>query len=96
MCGAVTGGILALNLALGRAMPSDSVEENYSAIQKLIESFESCFNSTNCTELLRCDLGTEEGQRKFKEEELFNRCREFTLNAARITAEILKDIEKKG
>jgi len=96
MCGAVTGGILAINLLLGREDLSDSIEGNYSAVQKLIERFENRFQSANCTELLQCDLGTEEGQKKFREEELFNRCREFTSEAARITAEILESIEKKG
>lgn len=96
MCGAITGGILALNLVLGRETPSDSIEENYKAVQKLIEKFEKRFCSTNCTELLHCDLGTDEGQERFRENELFNRCREFTSEAASITIEILKEAETEG
>ena len=91
MCGAVTGGILALNLSLGRESNSDSFDENYSAVQKLLEEFEARFGSSNCTELLGCDLGSKEGQEKFKEEGLFERCREFTGEAAKISAELLKD-----
>lgn len=91
MCGAVTGAILALNLSLGRESNSGSFDGNYSAVQKLIEEFEARFGSSNCTELLGCDLGSKEGQEKFKKEELFERCREFTGEAAKISAEILKD-----
>jgi len=96
MCGAVTGGMLALNLALGRKDQTDSIEKNYDAIQELINRFESRFTSTNCSELLSCDLGTEEGRKKFKEEELINKCREFTSKAAGITAEILDEVNKVG
>ena len=57
MCGALTGGILALNVVFCRSLSEESVEENYKAVQSLINKFENEFGTTNCRELLGCDLG---------------------------------------
>ena len=63
-CGALTGGILALNLVLGRDNRAQSVERNYAAVQELVERFEQQHGSTQCQQLLGCDLGTVEGQQQ--------------------------------
>ncbi len=64
MYGAITGGILALNIVFGRGSTEDSVEENYKAVQNLISGFEKEFGSINCQELLDCNLGIDDGQKK--------------------------------
>lgn len=89
-CGALTGGILGLNLAFGRSSAAKSVENNYAAVQTLVDQFREIFGSTNCGELLGCDLGTEEGQRIFGAEALITRCREFTGKAAELTIRIIE------
>lgn len=89
-CGALTGGILALNLMLGRKSADDTVERNYTAVQELVNSYTELYGSTNCAELLGCDLGSHEGQSKFTDEKLHRRCREFTGMAADLAIKIIE------
>ena len=89
MCGAVTGGILALNLVYGRQSTEDSVEANYTAVQTLVRNFEDAFGSTNCQELLGCDLGSTAGQQTFSEKQLHLRCREYTGKATAFARNII-------
>lgn len=84
MCGALTGGILGLNLVYGRDREVESVEQNYSAVQRLVSEFGAACGSTKCSELLGCDLGTPEGQQTFRENKLHERCREYTAIATKI------------
>lgn len=95
-CGALTGGILGLNIALGRSNADDSVDRNYAAVQTLVQQFEKSFGSTNCQELLGCDLGTEEGQQAFSSQNLGNKCREFTGKAADMVLTILQTQQTKS
>jgi C_GCAxxG_C_C family probable redox protein len=89
ICGAVTGGVLAINLILGRNTLDDPRDENYAAVAGLIGGFREKFGSTNCGELLGCDLGTPEGQAFYGENELRKRCRHFTEEATRLVMEML-------
>ena len=89
MCGAVTGGILALNIVYGRKTQNDTVEKNYAAVQKLISRFEKFFGTVNCQDLLGCDLGTKEGQAIFKNANLHKKCIEYTGKATELTRCIL-------
>ncbi len=81
MCGALTGGILGLNLVYGRDREVETVEQNYAAVRRLIAEFEAICGSTKCDQLLGCDLGTEAGQQTFRENKLHERCRRFTATA---------------
>jgi C_GCAxxG_C_C family probable redox protein len=88
-CGALSGAIMGVGLAFGRRHPGDSVEAAYEVTQKLVREFEQTFGSRNCHELLGCDLGTPEGQRRFQEDGLRDRCTEFTGKAAAIAARLI-------
>jgi C_GCAxxG_C_C family probable redox protein len=89
LCGAVSGAIMALNLAKGRTAPDQPVADNYAAVQKLLKKFDGRFGSTNCRDLIRCDLMTEEGRRYFKENHLIERCKLFTQEAAAMAVLVL-------
>lgn len=91
-CGALTGGILAVNLVHGRKTANDTVDKNYAAVQGLIEQFSELHGTTNCAELLDCDLGTTKGQQKFSSQKLHRKCREYTGMAADLA---IKEIEKQ-
>ena len=88
-CGAVTGAVMGLGLALGRERPGESAQPSYEATQRLIRQFEDEFGSRDCHVLLGCNLGTPEGQASFREQHLAQRCIEYTGRAAEIAAEIL-------
>jgi C_GCAxxG_C_C family probable redox protein len=92
-CGAVSGAILAINLFTGRSIPGAPVDQNYTAVRKLLAAFEGEFGSTNCARLLGCDLGTEEGQKHFREHNLFEQCKSFTAEATRTALRIIEEIE---
>jgi len=91
ICGAVSGAIMVLNLVYGRSMPDESVETCYTTVQKLTDMFERKFGSTNCKQLIGCDLGTEEGQNTFKSNNLIEQCRNYTEEATRMVMLILEE-----
>ncbi|RZI44525.1 C_GCAxxG_C_C family protein [Herbaspirillum sp. HC18] len=88
-CGALTGAVMGVSLALGRSKPGESVKESYIATQKLIGEFEEKFGARNCDALLGCDLGTPEGQAAFRENRLHERCKEYTATASEIAARLI-------
>ncbi len=90
MCGAVAGGILALNIIYGRNHANESKELNYQKVQQFQQMFTAKFGSTNCTGLTDCDLSTEDGHQKFKELNVHQKCSDFTAEATRMVLELIK------
>jgi C_GCAxxG_C_C family probable redox protein len=91
MCGAVTGAVMAINLLTGRRAPEESVAENYALVRRLLEGFENRFGSTNCRQLIGCDLSTQEGQAFFKANNMRERCMGFTEEATRMALTLLEN-----
>ncbi len=76
VCGAVTGGILALGQKFGRGSQQDrpATEETYQKTLDLMARFEERHGSCLCRVLLDgCDLRTAEGQRYFREHDLLHK-----------------------
>ncbi|MEZ5839965.1 MAG: C-GCAxxG-C-C family protein [Hyphomicrobiales bacterium] len=91
-CGALSGGILALSLALAPDDPRADRERTYAAVQELRERFEKEFGATTCPGLLDgCHLGTPEGQKRFAAENMAERCAGYAAGAAGIVSEILDE-----
>lgn len=91
MCGALSGAVMGVSLALGRSEAGQSVQPVYTATQRLIREFEQEFGARNCNILLGCDLNTPEGQAMFRENRLNERCTEYTGKAAEIAARIISE-----
>jgi len=89
MCGAVSGAIMAISVALGRDDPDGSRDADYAAVRKLLDGFAEVFGSINCGELLGCNLGTPEGQAFYKESRLSQECRRYTEEATAMAATLL-------
>lgn len=89
MCGAVTGGVLAINLVLGRDQADQDKDANYEAIQKFMGNFMKRFEDVSCPALIGVELSTEEGQMTFKERNLHPRCSGFVGEATRMVLEII-------
>jgi C_GCAxxG_C_C family probable redox protein len=93
VCGAVTGGILALGLKYGRGGQQDRAvtEQAYQKTQAFMAAFERVHGSCTCRTLLSgCDIGTAEGQRYFKENDLFHKtCAKCVKTAGEILAAML-------
>jgi C_GCAxxG_C_C family probable redox protein len=85
ICGALSGGILAISLKHGRGENDDrsAIDTTYGKIRELIARFESAHGSSQCRTLLGCDLSTPEGQQFFKDNSLSATiCRECVRTAA--------------
>jgi C_GCAxxG_C_C family probable redox protein len=94
-CGALTGAVMGVSLALGRSSANESVQPAYTATQRLIQEFEKDFGSRGCQDLLGgCDLNTPEGQTTFKEQKLGQRCLQITGKAAELAARVI--VESHG
>lgn len=88
-CGAVTGAVMGIGLALGRKEAGGSVSQTYDATKTLVDSFTEEFGSVNCANLLGCHLGTPEGRQTFTEGKLWKRCMTYTGRATEMAAEII-------
>lgn len=93
VCGAVTGGILALGLKYGRGGQQDRsvTEQAYQKTQELMAAFERVHGSCTCRTLLGgCDLQTPEGQRFFRENDLIHKtCAKCVQTVGEIVAGML-------
>jgi C_GCAxxG_C_C family probable redox protein len=83
-CGAMSGAVLAIGLALGRDVAGQSLEACYAATREAIDGFLSRFGSDTCLGLTGCDLGTDEGQARFRSENMHERCLDFVAEATRL------------
>jgi len=91
-CGALTGAFLAISLQHGRTRAEDLAarDRTYALMQELAARFRARFGAIHCPELLGFDIGTEEGLRQARENDLFRkRCDEFVGAAVEWVDELL-------
>ncbi len=90
VCGAVTGGILALGLKFGRGGQAEKsvAQHAYQKTLELMAAFEKAHGSCSCRTLLGgCDLRTPEGMQRFKEQGLHGK---VCVGCVRTVGEILE------
>ncbi len=76
VCGAVTGGILVLGMRHGRGSKDDrsAMELTYRKTRELMDEFAKKHGTFICRRLLDgCELTTEEGQKRFKENDFLKK-----------------------
>lgn len=94
VCGALTGGIMALGLEMGRMDPKDAQARDraYAIAREIYEKFEREFGTVLCYNLTQCDLSTPEGQKKFKEASMHkNLCSKFVQGMVKWVGEALEE-----
>ena len=91
ICGAVTGGVIAIGLKFGRSEAKDTKrrEESYQKALELFKRFEKKFGSALCYDLIRLDLTTPEGRERIKAVRL-EKCISFVRSAARSAARLME------
>lgn len=93
ICGAVTGGIMAISLKHSRFQNehATTTDKIYSKTRELMDRFQVKYGTYKCSELLQgCNLLTEEGQKYYKENNLFNKiCVDCVRSVSCILEEIL-------
>ena len=90
ICGAVSGAVMAISIFCGRGLPDEPIDQSYVPVKKMIEIFENKFGSTNCRQLTGCDLGTEEGRKRYFATNMLERCRGYTEEATRMAMSIIE------
>lgn len=86
-CGAVTGAIMVLGLMKGEEVNNNDELKAaaYGGVKDLIHEFVASYKTTQCRELIGCDLNTREGSEKFKEEKIMeNICAPCVKKAVQI------------
>lgn len=89
LCGAISGGIMALGLVYGRRHPEEAVDRTYRDVQRLFEIVEKKFGGTNCRELIGLDLGTEKGREAFVTQNKQEQCVRMTSEITGIVLDII-------
>ena len=71
-CGAVTGAYMVIGLKNGKYLKEDDParEKTYVLVNEFTQRFMQHHGTTECRDLLQCDLNTEEGRRYHKEHQL--------------------------
>jgi C_GCAxxG_C_C family probable redox protein len=93
VCGALTGGIMTIGLKHGSIHEGDKEAKElvYHLVRELMERFADKFGSCLCRELLAgCNLASEAGQKKYREENLSEKiCHPCVAEAVRILEDLL-------
>lgn len=68
LCGALSGGVMALSLFQGRRVATDSLNTLYHNVELFKTHFEKAFGSCECAKLLGFSLSAPDAGEKFQEE----------------------------
>ncbi len=91
MCGAVSGALMVIGLAVGAATAGDqtSREHSYAVTKEFLHRFEDRHGAVVCRELLGVNIGTPDGREAAMRDGLFRtRCPEFVRDAADFVADL--------
>lgn len=94
-CGAVSGAVLAIGLFFGSTGPEEKEAKNrtYGLTREFITRFTLKRGTVFCTELLGCDLTTDEGLDRAREQNLTRTlCPLYVRDAVEILEEILASV----
>lgn len=89
MCGAVSGGVMAIGLDKGRCAPTELADETYEKVQHFLMLFKEQYGSLNCCDLVGVDTSTEQGRTYARQNGLYARCRIFSSEAVGMVLETL-------
>ena len=89
ICGALSGGLLALSMVEGRESDQDGREALYQKANILIDGFEDKFEHRDCTDLIQIQLGTPEASEEYQSRGLKTQCEGYIREVAARTAELI-------
>lgn len=98
VCGAISGGLMALGLHLATYDPTDSAAKDrfYQLGQNFIERFRDRFGAHHCRNLINRELDTPEKHHATKESGVFqNQCPQYVAFAVETISEILNQAERE-
>jgi C_GCAxxG_C_C family probable redox protein len=89
LCGALSGGLMALGLALGRDDGRQSRDPCYPAADSLYNEFMQRFGHFSCRELTGLDMKNEPDRKKYADTVHLERCTPMAAWAARRVMELI-------
>lgn len=89
LCGAFSGGVLGLGLALGRDTGHEGLDRAYAAVQEFRGLFLERYGNVGCTHICGCRLDTDEGRKAFGPSGAKARCLDVVVWAAAQAIRIL-------
>ncbi len=90
-CGAVTGAVIVLGLALDHQDEGRARKDSFARVQELFQQFEALHGTTDCRSLLGADISTDEGWQKAREQKLFGKvCPAYVRDAAMALEKLLE------
>jgi len=92
-CGAVTGSFMVMGVFNCRKYSDNKErkEKTYAMVQEFSRRFKEIYGTTDCIDLMKCDLNTEEGQRYVKDNNLHEVvCEKCIADSVKIIGEIMK------
>jgi C_GCAxxG_C_C family probable redox protein len=92
MCGAVSGALMVIGMKYGRVKVDDAEAKLkcYTLAADFMTRFKKMHGSVQCTDLLGCNLSTEQGMQQARDRDLFNTlCVDFVRDAAGILEGLL-------
>ncbi|MCM2465468.1 C-GCAxxG-C-C family protein [Methanoculleus oceani] len=95
MCGAVSGAVLAIGLLFGSTDPGEkeAKDRTYGLTQEFIARFVRKNGTVSCTGLLGCDISTNEGLARAREQNLTRTlCPRYVKDAVEILEEVLASV----
>ena len=99
VCGAVSGAILVLGLA-SRFKEEDrrpKINEVYGKVHSYINDFKAKYGCVDCLDLLEgCNLNTEEGQKRFRENNMREKCWDYTRFCCDLLDKYLSNTPEKA
>jgi C_GCAxxG_C_C family probable redox protein len=90
-CGAVTGAVMVLGLINGERVNNNEELKagSYKSVKQMMDEFSAIYGTTQCSELIGCDLNTPEGSAKFQDEKIMeNVCAGCVKKAVEIVESI--------
>lgn len=93
ICGALSGGVMALGLKHGRATAEDkeSGPKTYSMAEDLYERFEKEFGSATCYDLIKTDLRNEVERKKWVSEGGPKFCKDIVKKTTHIVRKVVDE-----
>ncbi len=92
VCGAISGGVMALGLRFGRTEVKESKIRPYWFAREFLEKSEKELGHVTCQELTGCILVKDEDRKKFVEKKLWDtKCRRYIQNVTAIVYDMISE-----
>lgn len=93
VCGALSGAVMGLGLRFGRSQVSETPQDTspYQFGQTMVNLFASRFGHIRCRDILDLDISSDEGVKKYREQNLWeSKCRELIRIATELAFDLLQ------